>query len=92
MQPGTTHYVLGGDTFTGTFEIAGEAPSATVTVRYKQEEASAVTSGLAPEVVARVLLGELVRDDIAGRNRARMLATRAGVGNAGLPPITAQMA
>ena len=67
MEPGLITYVFDGDTFVGHFRLKGDGQSAMLTVWYKHVQAAARVNGLKPETVARVLLGELVRDDLAGQ-------------------------
>ncbi len=70
MTPGRLTYVYDGDTFLGSFDVRQQGPTTIVDVRYKEAIASASAGGLDPEIVARVLLGELVRDDLGpGRPR-----------------------
>ncbi|HEX4768054.1 MAG TPA: hypothetical protein VH414_17445 [Lichenihabitans sp.] len=67
MMPGRVAYVYDGDTFLGSFDVRRQGPTTLVDVRYKGAAASANAGGLDPEIVARVLLGELVRDDLGHR-------------------------
>ena len=69
MEPGLITFVFDGDTFVGHFRLRGDGHAAMLTVWYKHVHAAAQVNGLKPETVARVLLGELVRDDLAGQVR-----------------------
>ncbi len=77
MTPGRVAYVYDGDTFLGSFEVRRQGPTTLVDVRYKEVTASASAGGLDPEIVARVLLGELVRDDLGHRPAAAPRRTAA---------------
>lgn len=66
-MPGRVAYVYDGDTFLGSFDVRRQGLTTLIEVRYKGATASASAGGLDPEIVARVLLGELVRDDLGHR-------------------------
>ena len=58
-------YQLDGDAFTGMYEVMGSGESTEVSVRFGGSSISAVAGQLGTEVVARTLLGELVREKLA---------------------------
>ena len=88
MEPVIVTYVLDGDTFVGHFATKGQGEAALLTVWYKHVHASAQVIGLRPEVVAKVLLGELVRDDLA--NAPKPVGTT-GRRDRGLTPLPETM-
>ncbi len=57
-------FVFDGDTFLGSYGLAVVREAPAVVVRYKRAQKSAKIGQQAVEVVARILLGELVREDI----------------------------
>lgn len=65
MSAGTVSYTYRGEIHHGDYVCTGEGAGAIIEVRYAAERISASTGRLPPETVARVLLGELVRDTLA---------------------------
>ena len=74
-------YLHDGDTFVGRYHVTDLGKVHSVSVQFEGSSISARVSGLREEIVARTLLGELVREKFAetpSRQRAGEPATSAG--------------
>ncbi|MCW6510057.1 hypothetical protein [Lichenifustis flavocetrariae] len=58
-----------GRIFTGTFEVVGHGEVGAVSVQLDGDAISARTGSIPPEIVARTLLGELVREKLMNNER-----------------------
>ncbi len=67
-------YTLDGDTFVGRYRVSEHEHIRSVSVQFEQQALSARLGDLPEEMLARMLLGELVRAKVAGENPLRELA------------------
>ncbi|MCW6512130.1 hypothetical protein [Lichenifustis flavocetrariae] len=65
MPQQQTSYVHRGNTFFGVVDVIGSGPDRVVRVRYNGAEREAGLDGLTVEIVARMLVTELVLLDVA---------------------------